>query len=74
MKKNLHVSHIMHANPVTVHIGEKPSAAQQKMMDGGFHHLPVVSGKKLVGMLSTTDLLRASYEYGIDTRQCPRVA
>lgn len=69
MKKNLHVTHIMHANPTTVHLGEKPSVAQEKMIEGGFHHLPVVSGKKLVGMLTSTDLLRASYEYGVDSRQ-----
>ena len=32
------------------------------MSEGGFHHVPVVSGKKLLGMLSATDLLRVTYE------------
>lgn len=73
MKKNTHVSHIMHANPVTAHLGQKPSEAQAAMMNGGFHHLPVVDGKKLVGIITSTDLLRASYEYGVDSRQTATV-
>lgn len=68
MKRNEPISHIMKTNPITVHTGETLSDARRKMMEGGFHHLPVVTGNKLVGMLSATDILRVSYQYDVDDR------
>jgi len=47
---------------VSVHVGQKLSEVRAAMSEGGFHHVPVVSGKKLLGMLSATDLLRVTYE------------
>jgi CBS domain-containing protein len=37
----------------------------------GFHHLPVLSGKKLVGLLSFTDLMRVSFtdSFGVTAQQ-----
>lgn len=64
MRRNEPISHIMTKTPKTLHIGQKLSEARAYMSEGGFHHLPVVSGDKLLGMLSSTDLLRVSYEYG----------
>ena len=68
MKRNEPVSHIMTKNPKTVHVGQKLSEVREILMDGGFHHMPVVSGKKLVGIISATDILRVSYEYDTDGR------
>ncbi len=68
MKRNVPVSTIMTANPFTVHHGQTLSEVHKAISTGGFHHVPVVSGSKLVGMLSSTDLLRVTYDYGQDDR------
>ena len=61
MKRNEPITRIMTSDPITIHTGQKASDARKLMAEGGFHHMPVTSGKKLVGLLSTTDLLRATY-------------
>ena len=68
MKRNEKITKIMTPSPVTVHFAQKVSAASKAMSDGGFHHVPVIDGARLVGILSSTDLLRVSYEYGVDPR------
>lgn len=68
MRRNEPVSKIMTPNPATVHFGQPLHEVQRAMADQLCHHMPVVSGKKLVGMLTSTDLLRASYEWGADPR------
>lgn len=73
MKRNERVSKIMSAEPVTVHVNQGLSDVQQVMIEGRFHHVPVVSGNRLVGMISATDLTRASYEYDTDGRQAQTV-
>ena len=73
MRRNEKVSKIMTASPATVQSGQKLSEVSTLMRDGQFHHVPVVDGKKLVGMLTSTDLLRVSYEYGVDPRQTDTV-
>ena len=73
MKRNEPITRIMTKSPVTVHLGQKLSDVHAVMREGGFHHVPVVSGNKLVGILTSTDLLRVSYEYGTDPRQTETV-
>ena len=69
MKRNVPVHTIMTPTPVSAHIGQSLSDVRKAMTEGGFHHMPVVNGKKLIGLLSSTDILRVSYEYQIDPRQ-----
>ena len=64
MKPNEQVAKIMSSDPVTVHMHSSLSEVGKVMADGHFHHVPVVAGKKLLGMISATDMTRASYEYG----------
>ena len=73
MRRNEPVSKIMTPNPTTVHFGQPLHEVQRAMAEQMCHHMPVVSGKKLVGMLSSTDLLRASYEYGSDPRSAETI-
>jgi CBS domain-containing protein len=70
MRKNQAVSHIMSADPITVHHGEPISKVRKKFQEHGVHHLPVVEGENLVGMISWTDLMRFSYgdAFGEDDR------
>lgn len=71
MKKNESVKKVMTANPETVHLGMKLSLVREIMENAPFHHLPVVDGDKLVGMLSSTDVLALGIMAGqnVDTRQ-----
>ena len=73
MKRNERISKIMTPAPITVQLGQKLSDVQKKMSEGGFHHVPVVDGDKLVGILSSTDLLRVTYEYDKNPAQSDAV-
>jgi len=66
MKRNERISTIMSTEPVTVHIHQTLGDVQRLMAEGRFHHVPVVSGKKVVGIISATDLARVSFEYSRD--------
>lgn len=58
---NTKVSECMTADPVTVTPEQEAEDAINAMITGGFRHLPVVDGKKLVGIVSLRDLSRAIY-------------
>jgi len=66
MRRNEQISKIMTPNPVTAHHGVALSEVRNLMAENNCHHMPVVSGKSLKGMISSTDLLRVTYEYGED--------
>jgi CBS domain-containing protein len=61
MKRNEPISRIMSTQLVTVHHGEPVSKVRQIIREHGFHHVPVVSGQKLVGIVSYSDVLRVSF-------------
>ncbi|MCA9711044.1 MAG: CBS domain-containing protein, partial [Myxococcales bacterium] len=71
MKQNEPVSKIMATNPTTVHEKQKVSEVHQLITERGIHHVPVVSGERLIGLISSTDLLRVSWGdvYKQDPRQ-----
>lgn len=58
MKKNDSISNIMSSNIVAVQEGESLSEVRHKMVGNSIHHIPVLSGKKLVGMVSFTDMMK----------------
>jgi CBS domain-containing protein len=49
----------MTADPVTASADEDSEDAAERMLAGGFRHLPVVDGVRLVGIVSLRDLLSA---------------
>jgi CBS domain-containing protein len=61
MKRNEPVSKIMSTHLVTVHHGDPVSKVRQLIREHGVHHIPVVSGQKLVGIVSHADVLRVSF-------------
>lgn len=61
MKKREPVSHIMSKHVTTVSIKDSLKDAYHKMKEGHIRHIPVVSGDKLVGILSMTDIMRISF-------------
>jgi len=61
MKHNEPVTRIMSSNLVTVHHGEPISKVRKLMQETGVHHVPVVSGQNLIGLISWSDILRLSF-------------
>jgi len=57
MRKNEPVNNIMSNNITAVQVGQLLSEVRHKMVDGNIHHIPVLSGKNLVGMVSFTDMM-----------------
>jgi CBS domain-containing membrane protein len=60
MKPNEPVVTLMSSNVTTVSVTQKLSEVRRLMADEELHHVPVVRGPTLVGMLSVIDLVRLS--------------
>lgn len=56
--EQLSVEQFMTPNPETVIMRDKLAFALHKMDVGGYRHLPIVDGRKPVGILSVRDLIR----------------
>ena len=69
MKRNEAVSKIMTSTVATVHTGQKLSEVRRMLATNPYHHVPGVSGERLIGMISASDMLRLSLAiYGVDER------
>jgi len=49
---------IIDRDPITVDVKQKVSDAARALSTERFHHLPILNGRRLVGMLSAMDLLK----------------
>ena len=61
MKKRTPISKIMTKNPISVNLTNNISDVVQIFQERNIRHIPVVSGSKLIGMVSKTDIERISY-------------
>ncbi|MCB9706919.1 MAG: CBS domain-containing protein [Myxococcales bacterium] len=61
MKRSEKITHLMTSEPLTVHEGQKLSEVHKLFGEHKIHHIPVVSGKRFIGLISSNDLLRVSY-------------
>lgn len=52
---------------ITVHHGEPISKVRKLLREHNIHHVPVVSGHELLGMISASDILRVSFGDAFDT-------
>ncbi len=69
MKRNEPIKTIMSPDVTTVNVTQKLSEVRRLMSEQEIHHVPVVSGRKLVGIISSTDMVRLSFSaYGADER------
>ena len=69
MKRNEPIKSIMTSGPLTVNLTQKLSEVRRMMVEQDIHHVPVVSGSRLVGLLSAPDMVRLSFSaYGADER------
>ena len=62
--KILTVAAVMTAKPVTISPAASTAEAFLTMKSGGFRHLPVVDGSRLVGVVSSRDLPTARQIFG----------
>lgn len=65
------ISRIMTKNPKTINLKTPLSEVGKIFSEGKFHHLPVVDGKELIGIVSYFDLIRVSFEnsFGVTDKQ-----
>lgn len=61
MKKREAVAKIMTANPLSVNLTNKVTDVVAIFDSNNIHHVPVVSGDALIGMISKTDIERISF-------------
>lgn len=64
--RNDSIDKVLTRDPITAHKGQPLSDIRKIFAKEGFHHMPVVSGKKLIGMISASDILGISVE-GVDS-------
>ena len=69
MKKNEPIDQILTRDVETVHVAMAVSDVRKLLSSKGFHHAPVLSGRKLVGLIAATDILGISVDgFGADDR------
>ena len=56
------IGHWMTRNPETIPSDGTTDEALRRMLDGGFRHLPVMDGDRIVGMISMRDLSRVQVQ------------
>jgi CBS domain-containing protein len=69
MKKHEPISKIMSANVASVQVGQPLSDVRNLMVNANIHHVPIIDGSKLVGLISFTDLMKINFVInGVDER------
>ena len=66
MKKRAPISDIMTKKVITLNHTDDLETAERIFKSKKIRHIPVVSGEKIIGMLSYTDLLRISFADAVD--------
>ena len=69
MKKRTPISAIMTKDVITLNHTDDLDIAEKLFKKNNIRHIPVVSGEKITGMLSYTDLLRISFADAIDEEE-----
>lgn len=69
MKKRVPISAIMTKNVVTLSTQDDLVTAEELFKKNRIRHIPVTSGKEVLGMLSYTDLMRISFADAIDEHE-----
>lgn len=65
MKKNEPISQVMSTDLITVHDAQPVSSLRKIFEENPIHHIPVVSGDEIIGIVTSTDFMRISFgEFG----------
>ncbi len=62
MKNRPKISDIMTADPDWVHTAQPISEVYDMFQQNDYHHVPVLDGRRPVGMISATDILSLAYD------------
>jgi CBS domain-containing membrane protein len=57
MKKNDVITHLISNQVVCIQAGQPLSDVRRMMSELAIHHVPIVDGKKLIGLVSFTDMM-----------------
>jgi len=69
MIENIKVREIMTADVISVHDNQNLSAVARIFRENTIHHVPVLKGKKPVGIISTQDIFKLIFDFdSTDTR------
>lgn len=63
IRKNESIKHFMISDVKTLALNNAFSDARKLMKENNIHHLPVLDGEKLVGMVSRIDVLKYSFSH-----------
>ncbi len=58
MRKNDPITNIMSTDIESIQVGQKLSEVHHLMANMGIHHVPIVDGTKLVGLISFMDIMK----------------
>lgn len=61
MKKEDPISQIMTKEVITLNLSNTLYTAEKRLKKNNIRHIPVVNGKRLMGMISLSDILRISF-------------
>ncbi|MGB5243444.1 MAG: CBS domain-containing protein [Lutimonas sp.] len=61
MKKDEPISKIMTKEVITLNLSNTLYTAEKRLKKNNIRHIPVVNGKRLMGMISLSDILRISF-------------
>jgi CBS domain-containing protein len=61
MKKEEPISKIMTKDVITLNLSNTLYTAEKRLKKNNIRHIPVVNGKRLMGMISLSDILRISF-------------
>ena len=69
MRKNDPITNLMVTDVTTVQVGQPVSHVRQLFSKNTFHHIPVLDGQTLVGMVSSLDIVKLTFDaYDTDAR------
>lgn len=66
MKKRTPVSKIMTKNPISVNLSQNLRDVDRIFKERNIHHIPVVSGEEVIGLVSKNDMERITFVRGIN--------
>ena len=71
LRKHEPITKIMTRELQTIHLQTKLSEVGKIFAESEFHHLPVVNGSQLIGVVSFVDLMRVSFadSFGVEAKQ-----
>ena len=62
MKRQEPISNVMSSSVESADVNDKLSVVRQLLLDGSIHHVPIIEGRTLVGIISSRDMLKLPFD------------